>query len=174
MPIASRSTSSAKCLSRACTARMAARSRRFGSGISTWRSNRPGRSNAGSSVSGRFVAASTTTLAVGFEAVHLREHLVQGLLAFVVRDVAGAPALADGIDLVDEDDRGCRLARRREEISHPRRADADEQLDEAGPGQREERHVRFAGNGAAPRGSCPVPGGPTINTPAVSLPRRAA
>ena len=37
------------------------RSRRFGSGISTWRSKRPGRNSAGSSVSGRFVAASTTT-----------------------------------------------------------------------------------------------------------------
>ena len=44
---------------------MAARSFRFGSGISTWRSKRPGRSSAGSRVSGRFVAAITTTPVVG-------------------------------------------------------------------------------------------------------------
>ncbi len=39
---------------------MAARSAWFGSGISTWRSKRPGRRSAGSSTSGRFVAAMTT------------------------------------------------------------------------------------------------------------------
>ena len=56
----SRSTSGPSFFPRVCTARMAVRSRRFGSGISTWRSNRPGRSNAGSRISGRFVAAITT------------------------------------------------------------------------------------------------------------------
>ena len=101
----------------------------------------------------------------GFEAVHFREHLVQGLLALVVRDVAGAPALADGVDLVDEDDRGCGLARRREQISHAGRADADEQLDEARPG-RARRTARSASPATARAKSVfPVPGGPTINTP---------
>ncbi len=39
---------------------MAARSAAFGSGMVTWRSNRPGRSSAGSRTSGRLVAARTT------------------------------------------------------------------------------------------------------------------
>ena len=55
-----RSTSGARCLPRQCTARIAARSLTLGSGMVTCRSNRPGRSSAGSSTSGRFVAASTT------------------------------------------------------------------------------------------------------------------
>src|SRR3546814_13516659 len=43
---------------------------------------------------------------VGVEAVHLDEHLVEGLLALVVTTAeAGATVAADGVDLVDEDDR---------------------------------------------------------------------
>ena len=60
-----RSTLGASCLPRQCTARIAARSDRFGSGIVTCRSNRPGRSSAGSSTSGRLVAASTTMPTTG-------------------------------------------------------------------------------------------------------------
>ena len=63
--MASRLTSGASFLSRQCTARIAARSVTFGSGIVTCRSNRPGRSRAGSRISGRFVAASTTMPAEG-------------------------------------------------------------------------------------------------------------
>ncbi len=59
--MASRSTSGASFLSLQCTARIAARSPALGSGIVTCRSNRPGRSSAGSRISGRLVAASTTT-----------------------------------------------------------------------------------------------------------------
>ena len=137
-----------RCLPRACTARIAVRSRRFGSGISTWRSKRPGRSSAGSSVSGRFVAASTTTPERGVEAVHLGEHLVEGLLALVVRHERAAAPLTDRVDLVDEDDRGRGLARRREQIADARRADADEHLDEARAGEREERNVGLTCDGA--------------------------
>ena len=106
-----RSTSGASCLPRQCTARMAARSVRFGSGIVTCRSNRPGRSRAGSRTSGRLVAARTTMPGRRVEAVHLGQQLVEGLLALVVgHDRARAgPALADGVDLVDEDDGGARL-----------------------------------------------------------------
>ena len=40
------------------------------------------------------------------EAVHLGEHLVEGLLSFVVSAAeASAAFAADGVDLVDEDDR---------------------------------------------------------------------
>ena len=72
----------------------------------TWRSKRPGRRSAGSRTSGRLVAAMTMTPA-GVEAVHLDEELVQRLLALVVPAAdAGAAVAADGVDLVDEDDRG--------------------------------------------------------------------
>jgi hypothetical protein len=45
------------------------------------------------------------------EAVHLRQHQVEGLLPLVVGDhsTQARPAVADRVDLVDEDDRGARL-----------------------------------------------------------------
>jgi hypothetical protein len=60
-----RSTPGSSFLPRVCTTRIAARSPTFGSGIVTCRSKRPGRSSAGSSTSGRLVAASTTTPTAG-------------------------------------------------------------------------------------------------------------
>ena len=81
------------------------------------------------------------------EAVHLGEQLVERLLPLVVGHVrarAARAALADRVDLVDEDDGGRALARLGEQVTDPGRADADEQLDEAGPGHGEERHVRLA------------------------------
>ena len=48
---------------RMCTLRIWSRPRMSGSGTTTWRSKRPGRSRAGSRTSGRFVAAITITLA---------------------------------------------------------------------------------------------------------------
>src|SRR5207248_2425536 len=57
---ASSSTSGPSFFPLAWMARMAARSRRFGRGISAWRSNLPGRRSAGSRISGRLVAATTT------------------------------------------------------------------------------------------------------------------
>ena len=65
------------------------------------------------------------------EAVHLAQHLVQGLLALVVAATEAGAALApDGVDLVHEDDGRCLLARRLEQVTHPRGADADEHLHE--------------------------------------------
>ena len=54
----------------------------------------PGRSSAGSRISGRLVAPSTTTASVGLEAVHLGQDLVERLLALVVGagDAAPSPA----------------------------------------------------------------------------------
>ena len=46
-----------------------------------WRSKRPGRNSAGSSTSGRFVAASTMTDFGLAEAVHFAENLIERLLA---------------------------------------------------------------------------------------------
>ena len=113
----------------------------------TWRSKRPGRSSAGSSTSGRLVAAITITPEVGLEAVHLDQHLVQRLLALVVAAAeAGAALAADRVDFVDEDDAGRVLLRLLEHVAHARRADADEHLDEVGAGDREERHLGLAGD----------------------------
>ena len=85
------------------------------------------------------------------EAVHLREDLIQRLLALVITaaepgDARGARA-ADRVELVDEDDRRLRLLRLCEEIADARGSDADDRLDELRRGDREERHVGFARDG---------------------------
>ena len=83
------------------------------------------------------------------EAVHLGQQLVERLLALLVAAHRRLDAdLAERVELVDEDD-----ARRlgfglREQIAHPRRADADEHLDELGAAQAEERHLGLAGHRA--------------------------
>ena len=86
--------------------------------------------------------------ALDVEAVHLDEQLVQRLLALVVAAAeTGTAVPADGVDLVDEDDRrrvGLGLL---EQVAHPGRADTDEHLDEVGAGDRVERHARLAGDG---------------------------
>ena len=81
------------------------------------------------------------------EAVHLDEQLVERLLALVVPAAeAGTAVTTDGVDLVDEDDRGRRRLRLLEEVAHARRADAHEHLDEVGAADREERHAGLAGD----------------------------
>ena len=84
------------------------------------------------------------------EAVHLREDLVERLLALVVAAEAAATAAraADRVELVDEDDRRRLLLGLLEEVAHARRADADDHLDELRRAEREERHVGLAGDGA--------------------------
>ncbi len=86
---------------------------------------------------------------VGVEAVHLGEELVQGLLAFVVAPARhGKPArLPQGVELVDEDDAGGLLLGLLEEVPHPRRAEADEHLDELRAAQAEEGDGAFARHG---------------------------
>src|SRR5213083_2293005 len=59
---------------------------------------------------------------------------------------------ADGIDLVDKDDAGRVLLALLEHIAYPAGADADKHLDEIRAGNCEERHVRFAGDGAGEQG----------------------
>src|SRR5665647_2306037 len=87
---------------------------------------------------------------VGVEAVHLDEHLVKRLLALVVAAAeAGAAVPADGVDLVDEDDRRGVLLGLVEQVAHPGRADADEHLDEVRTGDRVERHAGLARDGAS-------------------------
>ena len=94
------------------------------------------------------------------EAVHLHEQLVQRLLALVVAAAhAGAAVLAHGVDLVDEDDRGGVLLGLLGTGRGRGGADTDEHLDEVGAGDRVERDLGLAGDGAGEQG-LPVPGGP--------------
>ena len=65
------------------------------------------------------------------EAVQLDEQLVQRLVVLAVEAAAGACG-ADGVELVDEDDRGRVLARLFEELADPGGAEAGEHLDEGG------------------------------------------
>ena len=145
----SRSTSSASGTRRVCTRRIARRPRRSGRGTTTRRSKRPGRSSAGIEHVGPVGGRDQDHALVALEAVHLDEQLVQRLLALVVAAAeAGAAVAADRVDLVDEDDAGRVLLALHEEVAHARRADAHEHLDEVGARDREERHARFAGDGA--------------------------
>jgi hypothetical protein len=85
------------------------------------------------------------------EAVHLGQDLVQGLLALVVAAAeashSGRAGAADRVELVDEHDRGSRFLRLFEQVSHARRAHADDRLDELRGGYRVERHVGLARDG---------------------------
>ena len=140
---ASRSICLASGLPRVWTSRIFLRPLRSGRSTTIWRSKRPGRSSAGSRMSGRLVAAIRMMLSFIVEPVHLDEELVQGLLALVVAAAhAGAAMAADGVDLVHEDDAGGVLLRLLEQVADAARADADEHLDEVRAGDREERHAR--------------------------------
>ena len=113
------------------------------------RSKRPGRSSAGVEDVGAVGRRHHHDALGGFEAVHLREHLVERLLTLVVAAAeTGAALAADGVDLVDEDDRGRLLARGLEQVAHARRADTDEHLHEVGTRDRDERHAGLAGDRA--------------------------
>ncbi len=62
-------------------------------------------------------------------------------------DIAAAASLAEGIELIDEDDAGRLLLRLLEHIADSGRPDADEHFDEVGTAEAEEGHPRFAGDG---------------------------
>ena len=89
----------------------------------------------------------------GLEAVHLREHLVEGLLPLVVATAeAGAALAADRVDLVHEDDRLAHLAGALEQVADAAGAHAHEHLHEVRTGDRQERHARLARDGACDEG----------------------
>ena len=91
--------------------------------------------------------------AADVEAVHLDQQLVEGLLALVVAAAhAGAAVAADGVDLVDEHDRGRVLLGLLEQVAHAGGADADEHLDEVRAGDRVERHAGLTRDGARQQG----------------------
>ena len=80
------------------------------------------------------------------EAVELDEQLVQRLVLLAVEAATGARH-ADGVELVDEDDRGRVLPRLLEELADPRRAEAREHLDERRGALRVEVGARLVGDG---------------------------
>jgi hypothetical protein len=81
------------------------------------------------------------------EAVHLREHLVERLLALVVAAAeTGAALAADRVDLVDEDDRPAHAARLLEQVAHAAGTDADEHLHEVRARDAEEPDAGLAGD----------------------------
>jgi hypothetical protein len=85
---------------------------------------------------------------VGVEAVHLDQHLVEGLLALVVATTqASATVTTDRIDFVDEDDARGILLGLLEHVTHTRCAHADEHFHEVRTRDGEERHFGFARNG---------------------------
>lgn len=65
--------------------------------------------------------------AVGVETVHLDEHLVQSLFAFVIASAeTGAALTADRINFVDEDDAGRILLSVLEHVANTSGTDTDE------------------------------------------------
>ena len=86
---------------------------------------------------------------VGTETVHLGKKLVQRLLPLVIapHHARCGTAFADGVDLVDEDDRRRIFFRLLEEVADTCGADTDEHLDEARTGDGEEGNVRLSRNG---------------------------
>ena len=80
------------------------------------------------------------------EAVELDEELVQRLVVLAVEAAAEARG-ADGVELVDEDDRGRVLARLLEELPDPRSTEAGEHLDERRGALRVEVRSRRARDG---------------------------
>mmetsp|Transcript_34585 Transcript_34585/g.75599 ORF Transcript_34585/g.75599 Transcript_34585/m.75599 type:complete len:792 (-) Transcript_34585:480-2855(-) len=85
---------------------------------------------------------------VVLKAVHLRQHLVDGVGGLLPAHHAAAGAQGarrpERVELVDEDDAGRRLARHGEEVAHARRPHAHKHLHELRPRAREEGHLRLA------------------------------
>src|SRR5262249_60048209 len=86
---------------------------------------------------------------VGLEAVHLDQQLIERLLALVIAAAeTGAAVTTDRVNFVDENDAGCVLLGLLEHVAHAARTYADEHFDKVRTRNGEERHVRFAGDGA--------------------------
>mmetsp|Transcript_39127 Transcript_39127/g.61569 ORF Transcript_39127/g.61569 Transcript_39127/m.61569 type:complete len:482 (+) Transcript_39127:648-2093(+) len=91
--------------------------------------------------------------AVPFEAVHLCQDLIQGLLALIVATAhAGAALPADGVDLIDEDDAGRLLLGLLEDITDPGGTNAHKQLNKLGGRRLDKRHTGLAGQGLGHQG----------------------
>ena len=90
---------------------------------------------------------------VVLKAIHLGQQLVQGLLPLVVAAVLAAVALlANGVDLINEDDAGGFLLGLLEQVTDFGSAHAHEHFHELGAGHGEERHVGFTSHGLGQHG----------------------
>src|ERR1039458_5192406 len=151
-----RSTSGLIRLSRQWTWRIGRRSSRSGSGTTIWRSKRPGRSRAGSKMSGRLVAPIMTTPSVGSnpsisDSIWLRvcsrsSWPPPSPPSLFAAPPPGAALAHDRVDLLHEDDRRRLLAGGVEEVADPGRPDSHEHLHEVRTADREERHAGLPGH----------------------------
>src|SRR5690606_26681957 len=92
--------------------------------------------------------------AAAVEAVELGQQLVEGLLLLVMPAAqrANATGTAEGVQLVDEDDRWCLGAGLLEQVADPCGADTDEHFDELRAGDGEEGYPGLAGHGLGQQG----------------------
>src|SRR5208337_5318227 len=83
---------------------------------------------------------------VSFEPINLGQQLVESLFALVIvaQTHHASPALTNGINLVNENDRRSCLARLLEQVSHACRTDSHKHLNEFGAAGLEERDLRLA------------------------------
>ncbi len=132
-----------------CSLRMARRPVSAGRPTCTRRSKRPGRSRAVSSMSSRLVAAITTTRSRSPKP----SSSTSSWLSVPSRSESAPPAAAaagaaDGVDLVEEDDRaGVALAGEGEQVADAGRADTHVGVHEVRAREREERDAGLAGDG---------------------------
>ena len=135
------------------TWRIFSRPRTSGLGTTTWRSKRPGRSSAGSSTSGRLVAAIRITPSLASKpSISTKSWFRVCSRSSLPPPRPAAAVPADRIDLIDEHDAGRVLLGLLEHVAHARGADADEHLDEIGARDGEERHVGLAGDRSGEQG----------------------
>src|SRR5438067_5305928 len=86
---------------------------------------------------------------IRFKAVHLDQQLVESLFALVVSTAEASATMAtDSVDLVNENDARRVLFALLEEVAHAACAHADKHFNEVRTGDREERHISFAGHSA--------------------------
>ncbi len=90
---------------------------------------------------------------IALKAVHLDQHLVQGLLAFIVTTAqTGATLATDGVNLIDEDDAGGGFLGLLEHVAYPGGTHTHEHLDEIGTRNGEERYLGLTRNGLGQQG----------------------
>jgi len=84
---------------------------------------------------------------IAFKAVHLNQHLVQGLFALVIAAAQTCATLtANRVNFVDEDDAWRTFLGLIEHVTHTRRAHADKHFHEVRTRNREERYFGLTGN----------------------------
>lgn len=158
------SKSTASCFTRLrCTSRIALRPSRSGSSIWIRRSKRRAQQCLVEAL-GTVRSGQDHHALAAVKPVHLGQQLVERLLALVVAADGRIPALADGVDLVDEDDAGSLLAGLTEEVTHLGRTHTDEHLHELRARNGENGTLASPATARA-MSVLPVPGGPTSRAP---------